>query len=660
MLPESMADVIHAPLPFIAGMNTRTLERLKESNFPDDIVVASVDENLIGSHEAVPRLPGLVKLEDQLNQHLKVFHMEEKDSSSLPWPVESARMEIRKRFFTFFVELLLKYHDCIVFPKLNMDSAMLVEQVQFNIPLFLSRTVSIYHPFYRKFFGTQMFMKFIEDRLEENSSGVKYFDSQIDERKSRSSSGELLLASKQKRLSAAVKTVKSYSVNMEGLDDSSTFNYESIPILNRNLLAPLRKDLKMTILSPKIAEKQAIRRRSGKYKKTSMANEGKVYFGNSSSSLLGFKEILRSYYACWIFLFCHTATKPSFNVLQATIQRAHRHDKLTLDTFVYEWIMKLFTLHRAKNEAAWLAAEMKSMNAKLSAKMYGMFMDMLSSPSTKPSNSTDKKWIFEDPLDFSSFSIKIDAKCHSCERLFSENYILCDWVCDDSDSCEVCCFSCGQTSSPCLSILQSDGEALRVPFLKPSIIEVELELQMSSGTLNNLDKKEMMLHHPILFWNLLWIFTVMQFDFYECSHPFSNASLDHGGSFAPFIMAVSDLRRFLLRHPRIDRQVCIMSKLASHAALLVEKKIPREQICHELMRMYFALSPLENEYPYGCHFTIASIVAKLGLFKNEAEWDSLYEKLISTDFATCVGKRDFLPSDLQRQVFSTFHHLRIF
>lgn len=670
LLPEKMADVIHAPLPFIAGLHNSVFQKVRKDALPDDIVIVSVDENLLGSHEAVPRLPGLIKLEDQLTQQLRAFHIPENHAGKetgkpLPIPVESARLEIRKIFFNFFVDLLFKYQDCIVLPQINStifeEGSFMADDlnyIHFNVPAFLRKTTEVYHPFYRKFFATQMFVKFIEDRLEENSQGIKYFDTQIEARKNRSSSGELLLRPKTKRMPGKAKIVRNHSVNLESIEADVLYFYEKFPVLAvENLAVTLRKDLSMSILSPKLEDRN-VRRRSGKSRK-SMSSRGKIFFGNSSSTLNGFKEMLRSYYACWILLYCYECENCNLSSLKKVVLLAHKRDHLLLDLFVYEKIMSVFCKFKRRMEAGWLISELKKMDSKPSAKIYGMYMEILTNPTSINAKKEKSFWLFRDDIDLSGMSMQVQCECSQCNLKSFEEDILCEWVIDDSDASEVQCSRCNHSNSPFLLIKNEEGMEQRVPYLKPSIIELELELQMSSNSLCGLKKMEIAEKHPILFWNLVWIFSDLQFDFYEENETekqreegetLNENKINEGKRIDGHCLVVCDLKRFLQKYPMKRRR----DNNVWDGAAMVGKK---EEILSQLLTKYLE----KNNGESGCYVAASIAISKLGIVHEEEEFVELYNEVVNgEEFKKSVSGVDRGPSAMQLELRSVFHHLQVF
>ena len=625
VVPETLLDVIHAPLPFLVGMLSSTFESLQNSISIDDFVVVNIDNNYIGPHETMPKLPAIVKLEQQLEQQLRAFNELQSDKwvniqqskRPLPPPKLSARREIRRVLLQYFVDILAHYQDCVVFPKIEKPNSGSL--IKFNIPKFLSNINEANHLFYRKFFSTQMFMKFIEDKSIDDS-GLNFFDLAIEMKNTKYN---LIKRSHRKRASQQiVKTVQSPSVSSNGLL-SNSFKIAFGQRMNPTYFYPLNKEVILTTLSE---SEETENNRQSLIRKTS---QDKFFYGGTSGIQEGSNEFLTGIYTCWLLLYrAFLSVSPKINPHSISLVKDTVHKLRSADAIigisVFEILFDICSILGDKGFAHELIAIMKSENIQASPRISGTLMDIFSEFGRSTMLSTTLPLLFSDEYDMTDGSIRLIAVCSACESFFDEIYILFVWLQDDSPRAEISCH-CGHKIHPLIEYTDSDDISAKFPLLKPTSIEVELEIQLDSrsqtGTSIVQESKESLSQkHPILFWNLVWYFSNVSLPFLDLQSSLKTVPYE-----GEFVIQVNGLDRFLQGWPAkktlFDTEESI--KIYNICYDLYMENPTHEGILEILIDCYFKNHQGVTQ-EIGCYETIARIIGPS--FESEAEFFTAFSK----------------------------------
>uniref|UniRef100_A0AAY4D9H6 DENN/MADD domain containing 4A n=1 Tax=Denticeps clupeoides TaxID=299321 RepID=A0AAY4D9H6_9TELE len=114
--------------------------------------------------------------------------------------------------------------------------------------------------------------------------------------------------------------------------------------------------------------------------------------------------------------------------------------------------------------------------------------------------------------------------CNTCECLVYNEEIMAGWTADDSNLNSTCPF-CGSPFLPLLNVeirdLQdqkrsayvhfcSSEELVTVPYLSPLVLWKELESLLENEGHQALSSAAIVDHHPIVFWNLVWYFRLLE------------------------------------------------------------------------------------------------------------------------------------------------------
>ncbi|XP_026462581.1 C-myc promoter-binding protein-like [Ctenocephalides felis] len=109
-------------------------------------------------------------------------------------------------------------------------------------------------------------------------------------------------------------------------------------------------------------------------------------------------------------------------------------------------------------------------------------------------------------------SLSSCSQCHNCMAILYDEEILAGWTPEDSNL-NTTCNSCLKHTVPLLSIninilrpSTRKSEVLSVPYLNPLVLRKELESILAREGDLCLSCEKFIEEHPIIYWNLLWIF----------------------------------------------------------------------------------------------------------------------------------------------------------
>nr|XP_046910678.1 DENN domain-containing protein 4C-like isoform X2 [Dermatophagoides farinae] len=114
--------------------------------------------------------------------------------------------------------------------------------------------------------------------------------------------------------------------------------------------------------------------------------------------------------------------------------------------------------------------------------------------------------------------------CRGCQSIIYDEEIMSQWLPDDSNL-NTCCIHCKATFVPSLTIYIEDYRCINdqqplsghsldpisVPYLSPLVLRKELENILNGESYSSLILPKFVDDHPIVYWNLVWYFTRLNF-----------------------------------------------------------------------------------------------------------------------------------------------------
>ncbi|CAD5226693.1 unnamed protein product [Bursaphelenchus xylophilus] len=168
--PLDLAGVLHAPLPFIAGVHSRYFDLYEDP--PDDVTCFDLDTTTISNSvvrknlklNVLPKKP-LKKLRQSLEKlYVEVQNNEKKLRGDSDYK-KKLDLSIREEFLRFMCHLMMNYVDHLK-PITSSPKTVNATDMNtlFDLDNFLKSRDKNSQEFYRRFSETQCFIRFIEER----------------------------------------------------------------------------------------------------------------------------------------------------------------------------------------------------------------------------------------------------------------------------------------------------------------------------------------------------------------------------------------------------------------------------------------------------------------------------------------------------------------
>lgn len=200
--PLDLAGVLHAPLPFVVGVDSRFFELYEDP--PRDVTSIDLDTNTISQSEVRQRLKlallprraakvlrqALTELDVKVQQ--EEFHVREIRSAFtqqfLPVEVDlrilhrrrQLELQIQEAFLRFMISLMKGYQHYLKPLKSQPQEGATDLEALFDINGFLRSRDKSSHEFYRMLLNTQLFIRFIEERSflsdKDRNAYLAFFD----------------------------------------------------------------------------------------------------------------------------------------------------------------------------------------------------------------------------------------------------------------------------------------------------------------------------------------------------------------------------------------------------------------------------------------------------------------------------------------------------
>eukprot|EP00117_Sycon_ciliatum_P018296 scpid16412/ scgid3295/ C-myc promoter-binding protein; DENN domain-containing protein 4A len=255
LCPLALASFIHAPMPFLVGIDSRYFDLY---DTPEDCVCINLDNNTIAhsgssrsvSGQVLPKKPAQqlsrtlkqlqtqVPLSTDLDSDLAVAVVPPPSDTQAPAKSDSAslNLSIREAFLRFHAQLLGGY-SAFLRPLTRAPSQASTDISQlFDLRGFLKSRPSQEHSFFTKFFQTQIFSNLIEQRSFTSSgdSGTLAF---FDECVINADKPEPLVKLSVNDKSSSSMTVVATPPDLSGLEDKD-YTYDTFTLDERLFSAP--------------------------------------------------------------------------------------------------------------------------------------------------------------------------------------------------------------------------------------------------------------------------------------------------------------------------------------------------------------------------------------------------------------------------------------
>lgn len=192
LCPLGLAEVLHAPVPYLIGVDSRFFEMYEP---PNDVTCIDLDTNNISlcesqKHLVTKLLPKraarilkqtLRNLEDEMSSS----HQQEQTSNSLDRDFKRKKRDqnleqrVQEAFLRFMASILRGYKDYLVPISKAPTIGATDPQALFQMNAFLRSRDKAHHKFFQLLMKTQMFIRFIEERSfvsDSSDHNLTFFD----------------------------------------------------------------------------------------------------------------------------------------------------------------------------------------------------------------------------------------------------------------------------------------------------------------------------------------------------------------------------------------------------------------------------------------------------------------------------------------------------
>ncbi|XP_055372585.1 DENN domain-containing protein Crag [Condylostylus longicornis] len=189
LCPLGLAEVLHAPLPYLIGVDSRFFDLYEP---PQDVTCVDLDTNTISLCESQKHLnpkllpkraarllkQSLKTLEDLKQQH----NIESTNSLDRDFKKKKRELDLEQRiqeaFLLFMASILRGYRDYLVPISKAPSIGATDPSALFQLNAFLRSRDKAHQKFFQLLMKTQMFIRFIEERsfVSEHDHGLTFFD----------------------------------------------------------------------------------------------------------------------------------------------------------------------------------------------------------------------------------------------------------------------------------------------------------------------------------------------------------------------------------------------------------------------------------------------------------------------------------------------------
>ena len=384
-----MCDYLHAPLPFVMGLDSRFFDQHDQ---PSDVVPVDLDTNTISlgsnfahlSSRLLPkraartlksRLAALQEKSLQYTKSAQRLAMENDDSIDFEFKLRAREnaleLEIQETFLVFMASVLGGYRQFLL-PITRAPTAGVTDVDNlFDTEAFLRSRDRNYHQFYNMLMKTQMFTKFIEECsfVSDINTSLAFFDECV-ERVEREEGGRLL----ESEVSLSDRTVFILPPEPTGLPAGGEYRSSTLDKFDHSLFQDSPRAGDEVSSDPLATPASSLAKRT----KQEIRSAVKMARKHADNPLLWAKCLLGSCYSIW-FLHLPSMVLDSQGSL-ATIRTGHslleRMQRLRLhpvDEICYRVMMQLCGVYRQPVLAVKLLFEMRRHGVHPNAVTYGYY-----------------------------------------------------------------------------------------------------------------------------------------------------------------------------------------------------------------------------------------------------------------------------------------------
>ncbi|PSN49786.1 hypothetical protein C0J52_01385 [Blattella germanica] len=432
LCPLGLAEVLHAPLPFLIGVDSRFFDLYDP---PTDVSCVDLDTNNITICEEkrgltaklLPKKPARVLRNtlDQLAQklcHLQKFSQNSAKDSSIDRDFQLKRkeqcleLEIQEAFLRFMATVLKGYRGCL----LPITKAPTIGTTDpnslFDLQGFLRSREKTHHKFFTLVMKTQMFIRFIEERsfVSDMDASLAFFDECTEKVDTDDGDGRLLELDESHQ---SERTVFIMPPEPNGLPPGSIYSYQSF-VLDPKLFS--RKELPFH---------NTLNRLSGVMPGSPMARRTKHEI-KSAQKLARKHALSPELWAKCLLTTCYSYTMQSGSKAPTCLQAAYEFlvkiQKMKLqptDEVCYRVMMQLCGVYSQPVLAVKLLSQMKRSGIQPNAITYG-FYNRAVLEATWPSDCTNSSQLLWNKLSGSSHHDNANVEASSQENNKTENKIV--------------------------------------------------------------------------------------------------------------------------------------------------------------------------------------------------------------------------------------------
>ncbi|XP_037938686.1 DENN domain-containing protein Crag isoform X2 [Teleopsis dalmanni] len=252
LCPLGLAEVLHAPLPYLIGVDSRFFDLYDP---PMDVTCIDLDTNTISlcesqKHLNIKLLPKRAArfLKQTLNDLEDIKQHNVDSNNSLDRDLRKRKREqnleqrIQEAFLLFMASILRGYRDYLV-PISKAPSVGATDpSALFQLKAFLRSRDKAHHKFFELLMKTQMFIRFIEERsfVSDGDHGLTFFDECMERISSYDETPPDLRLVDWEIGHNSERTKYIFPPDNGGLNKDSSYNYRNFT-LNANLLKSSKK-----------------------------------------------------------------------------------------------------------------------------------------------------------------------------------------------------------------------------------------------------------------------------------------------------------------------------------------------------------------------------------------------------------------------------------
>eukprot|EP00743_Colponemidia_sp_Colp-15_P005741 GILK01006171.1.p1 GENE.GILK01006171.1~~GILK01006171.1.p1 ORF type:complete len:1268 (-),score=219.43 GILK01006171.1:106-3909(-) len=528
VLPVLLMDFVQAPVPFIVGIHASLVN---EMTIPSEVVRVDLDNNILQILEPLPKIPSKFgkPLLKSLSKFAKIYspHDPWLEEVDLAFPVaihdpeeEDTNnlfnvSEVRYAFLDYMLNLMKGYRKYLVTPDTNRptitDSMDAFDRTGFNV----NHKVGKNHPWVVALTETQLFSHFIECRsfVSSHDSELAFFDDMIDVMKKKTPPNPF-------KMPQFNKTVWVNQPDDTGIKPGEIYRYERFPPLQPDLYRPAR------------AVERLVNESSSSAKRRHNSFDEMIHITNPHDWA---RFVLESVFKLWFMVFSSYSSllnrvdpallEVAFDVLNQMKTMGFKADEPT-----YRRIIDACGRAGLTQRSMQIFKEMKDAGIEPDSVTHGIYVKAVAEGHENKTQRRKRMSIVAPTVpavtglsessarDLEDAYLCMEDDCGSCGKTLGDEEIMAGWQQSYNSYTTACCY-CGNKFVPRFHVSFSDGTKRFCEFLSPLVLKKEVEnLFMNKGEYvlhSSLFRQE----HTVIFWNLVWYFTLVGVPLFFLEHP---------------------------------------------------------------------------------------------------------------------------------------------